>query len=110
MEAVTGQLLDRNGHLLPILQGGDLLLEARKQNFKGRREGIPNNYYCKGDNMSKKDIDLTCSLNDLNDDNCGWLYAPIENGEVIRDKARYFKERNKVPLGWIEVSNDDHIR
>lgn len=55
--------------------------------------------------MNKKQNPIS-QLANPNDDSHGQCYAPVENGKVILEKKKHFKEGKEKPNGWQAVSCD----
>ena len=54
--------------------------------------------------MAKDKIDPT-SLSDPHDEEQGQCYAPVENGNPVRERKKHIEDDN-IPPGWVQVECD----
>jgi hypothetical protein len=56
--------------------------------------------------MANKKPDFIPKLGNPNDDSHDQCHAPVENGKVIKEKKKHFKDGKDIPKGWVEVPCD----
>lgn len=57
-----------------------------------------------------KKSDISTNLTNPNDPSPGQCYAPVENGVANKQKKRHIPKGENQPLGWVQVSCDNHCR